>query len=505
MISRQPYPSALKDAEKRVDVWWAQQVEKLSNDPATSILLLCSAAAAQVASAFARSGHPPNFPVIHALARSNLFGLQVALQSIKGDLPRGEFPSTFAIDALPATQRKAAEALLATAYEYSLVRDAYVTFRWGGYSLEAVGPSLVRFRDIPGWDGTRDDASRSIYQMVEQEQAMAAIPRVIAAGDRPSREQTYSGPPTLSFSSVNANDFAIAWTAMCEQFAGDLFTGGVRIYSIGQLARLLQERMRLAPREAEEFVQLVTFDRCIPTSALTPFHCPLIPVTESSLIVMASGFLFGNLTTCLNRLAIQRGPGLDAFSKQIEEYHLTLLKQHYGTSTVAVKTNVPFTAGGVTRDIDIVAFEALTGRLLIGMLKAFVRPDSVEEVVRANEQLAYGIEQCQVARDWFLKAESHNRAAVLGLTAGSAIKTVECAVFGNGFAGSDYLPLSPDIPVVDTCYLLLPRFRGTSIFASIAQYGEQLASFMEPQSGSHVEPIRLGEITFEVPAFTLAQ
>ena len=98
-----------------------------------------------------------------------------------------------------------------------------------------------------------------------------------------------------------------------------------------------------------------------------------------------------------NRLAIHRGAGYDSINKQIEEYYFCLIKQHYEHEAVLVETNVPYTFEGIGRDIDVMVCERGSKRLLIGMLRAFINPDTVEQVVRANEQLPYGIEQAAEA------------------------------------------------------------------------------------------------------------
>jgi hypothetical protein len=289
-----------------------------------------------------------------------------------------------------------------------------------------------------------------------------------------------------------------------QEFFRDLLSGEASIVSLDQLVGIARQRAHLARETAEAFIRLISFDRK-GTGALTLFHCPLVPITGSSYMIMVSAMVMSSVTACINRLAIHRGTGYDAISKQIEEYYLDLIKQHYERDGVLVGTNVPYTSEGVGRDIDVVVYERESKRLLLGMLKAFVNPDSVEEVVRANEQLAYGIEQAAGARNWLATIPPERRSGLLRLPSGLSCETIECAVLGNGFAGSDYLPLDPTIPVVDTEYLLRPQFRGCSIFDSISQYTAQIAAMTLPTaSRAQMASLTLGDVRFEFPAYTLS-
>lgn len=140
-------------------------------------------------------------------------------------------------------------------------------------------------------------------------------------------------------------------------------------------------------------------------------------------------------------------------------------------------------------------------RLLVGMLKAFIEPDTVEEVVRANEQLAYAIEQAANARRWLKTLSPNQLSQRVKLPSGVAIEKVDYVIFGNGFAGSDYLPFDPEIPVVDMRFVLSPKFGGGSIFDAIAEYTSEVAKITNISGGTQqTVSIRLGGVTFEFPA-----
>ena len=181
MVSKKPFPPEMKDAELRVDSWWQEQVRRLPVDTATSILVLCRTASVRFSQAWIGLD-PRNPAAFHSRGRNCLFALQVALQSLKGELPSGEFPETFAFSALSLVSRQSAEVVLLEALKYALVRDAYLTFKWGGYNVESPAANVLRFRDVPAWSGLRDDAVRRISQQIEKERISAEMPVVTPTG-----------------------------------------------------------------------------------------------------------------------------------------------------------------------------------------------------------------------------------------------------------------------------------------------------------------------------------
>jgi len=191
----------MKNAESQVESWWREQIRSLPDDTATAILVLCRAAFARISQAWAGLD-PQNLARFHGTARSCSFALQIGLQSLNGELPPGEFPRTFVFSALPLISSQSADAVLLKAAEYSLVRDAYLTFKWGGYNVDSPAANVLRFRDVPAWNGMRDDAGRRISEQIEAEQVGAAISALTSAG-WPSLDSQYRGPQTLAFPKVS--------------------------------------------------------------------------------------------------------------------------------------------------------------------------------------------------------------------------------------------------------------------------------------------------------------
>jgi len=151
--------------------------------------------------------------------------------------------------------------------------------------------------------------------------------------------------------------------------------------------------------------------------------------------------------------------------------------------------------------VDVVAWERRTNDLLIAQVKAFITPDTVEDVIRANEKLEEGLGQIARARRWISEFEPRDFEEKLRMPFTRAPRRVQYAVIGNGFAGSDYLPIEPDVPVVDARFLLLPRFRGGSIIESIGTYGDRLATVMRDVGRlEEYRELSLGPIRVEIPA-----
>jgi hypothetical protein len=216
------------------------------------------------------------------------------------------------------------------------------------------------------------------------------------------------------------------------------------------------------------------------------------------------GLILGNPTVTIPRLAVHRGPGLDAFSNEVESYLLARLKKQFGREGVIVRTNVQYSHGDERGEIDLVVYDRPAGRVLIGEVKGFIPPDTVEEVIRANIALDRGLEQAAAAKRWIatLPAGRVLRELTIEDDAGPRIEYV---VIGNGFAGSDYLEIPDDVPIVNGRYLLLKRFAGASIFDAIALYRERLAEEVRRLGDvATFGTIEVGPVKMEVPARTVS-
>jgi hypothetical protein len=204
-------------------------------------------------------------------------------------------------------------------------------------------------------------------------------------------------------------------------------------------------------------------------------------------------------------LAIRRGRGVNAYSKESEGYLLHKLKKHFQADGVTVNTNIPYSGRGDRRDIDLVIYETASNRLLIGQVKVFVIPDTVDEVRRANQALEKGLQQIERVRRWLSNLPIRSWGESLKVSLRSTQPSVQFAVLGNGFAESDYLPIPQDVPVIDAHYLLLPRFAGQPIFSALHAYQSRLTEeSREATEDLGVTAVQLAGITIELPSWSFA-
>jgi hypothetical protein len=381
---------------------------------------------------------------------------------------------------------------------YANVRDVFLTYGWRGYELEVSGDGTLRFVNPPDWPGLRDYAEQILAQEIEAERAVALLPRV-AALPLAALEAAVDGPRDLPMGDLTAAQFVRAFFGLSSSVAGKVWTGEPHIVDRTSLATHLQRLADLSQREAERFIELITFDP--DDSRLTLFHCPVVQLTTKSAALCLAGLIFGNPSATIPRLTVLRGPGLGAFSKRVEADLLERIKKQFGSAKVTIQTNVSYTHGDDRGDLDVVAYEQRTNDLLIAQVKAFITPDTVEEIIRANERLEEGLGQIARARNWISGFGPKDFGERLRIPIVGAPRRIQYAVVGNGFAGSDYLPIGPDVPVVDARFLLLSRFRGGSVVETIQAYEGRLGTTM--REVGHLEDYRelvLGPVRVEVPA-----
>jgi len=189
---------------------------------------------------------------------------------------------------------------------------------------------------------------------------------------------------------------------------------------------------------------------------------------------------------------------MNKYSNMVEDFFLEKLKKHYETDVHVVHTQVSYECADDKGDIDLVFYHAAENRLLLAMLKGFVQPDTVEEVVRANESLNEGIEQVTRLQKWLRDQNAESLAKALRMPPFPFPPEVRFAVIGNGFVGSDYLVIPDQVLVADVNFLLLKRFAGRSLIQALNEYEQRLESLTTSTNADFL-PLRLGEITIEVP------
>jgi len=488
-------PEPLLRAEAAVEEWRAGLIRELParGDIATYHLL---ATVGTGVAYLTQQLMPDRASELEMFARDLLFGAQFALERIAPSAADESFTQHRIQGAITEADARRTVNTLEAMTEYSRARDLVISYGWSGYELVGLQGDVLRFVDQPDWPGRRDYAEQIIGVETKTEFALSMLPTIAAPVDA-ILEAAVDLPRDLPLGGVTAEQVIRGRFRLSGALATQAMQGETPIFDRPDLVAFVRDVADLTAAEAARLVELLMFDRS--DLRLSLFHCPVVPLTAKSVAISLPGLIFGNPTVAIPRLAVLRGPGLDAFSNRVEAYVLARLKSQFEREGVTVKTNIHYSIGDERGEIDLVVYDRLAGRVLIGQVKAFIPPDTVEEVIRANIALDKGLGQVAAAKRWIATLPAGQVLRRLNIEH-DAVPTVEYVVIGNGFAGSDYLEIPDDVPVVNGAYLLLKRFRGGSIFDAIARYRERLAEELR-RLGDAVTygTIEVGSVRMELP------
>lgn len=501
---KRDFPPVLLKASEKIEQWRAALVRSLHERTDVAIYTLAAKVYYDFAIQFMGYRTQLSSQFEHYV-RSVLFGLQFALSALNKPLNKGTFLSSLIDNTLTYAEAQKVERIISYMSDYSHVRDALLTYSWGGYEIESSEENTIRFIDSPDWPGRRDHAQRMLGQEAKMQKAENLVSRMIMAPPQFNLDRFIEIPQSLPLGRLNAKQFFEAWLASGQYFLQRCLNGQGPVMERSTFTKSVQSNTSLNPIESERFVSLIQFDPDGP-SCLSLFHCPLVPVTTSSVAVVLQGFIFGNPNTCIQRLAVHRGQGLDHFANENSRYFLEKLKAHYDSNDVTIRTNRHYTGSNTSGDIDLIVYDKKTKHLLIAEVKGFVLPDSTEEVIRANEKLQEGIEQIVRIKEWLKDLGRGNWGSRLGLSSLPSEVDVEFTVIANGFAGSDYLCIPDGISVVDAEYVLIPKFKQKSIFDAISEYQKRLSEeIVKADRERRFTLIELAGITFQLPSWIAAR
>ena len=491
-------PGRLLEADRKVEEWRQGVLKGLMPEAHLAAYQLTHTVSIRAAALAAQymATDPSRYEMA---ARTQLLGLQFALACLPADRPVEPIQQGEAEEALTSTEIATAAEVVDLMYDYSLARDAFVSYTWGAYQLapSVEGETAIRFIDPPEWPGHRDRAQRHITQEVKAELARTFKPTSMDPNEG-ILEKTVSLPSNLPMGGLSGKQFVRGWTALVNRFGAAWLEARTPVLKRTELVEFTMKQAGLTAPEAERFLTLITFSAN--DSALTLFHCPVIPLTHSSVAIVPSALLLGNPSAIVPRLCIRRGPGIDSFSNLIEAHLLGSLQKQFESPLVDVRTRIGYKHAGEPGDIDFVAYERPTNRLVVGQVKAFIQPDSVEEVHRANESLAEALEQLERARRWLTSIPNDRLLHTLGIERENVPEQIELVAIGNGFAGSDFLAIPEGVTIVGADWLLLPRFRHSLPGAAARLFQERFQQIID---GSAPESTRvqlsLGDVQIEVP------
>ena len=166
-------PPEMVEADKQIENWGSSLLESIHPRVDIAIYLLAGAISRSIRDEFARL-MPNNPGRLEHLVRRQLFGLQFAISGIKGELPEGKFLEDIIKGSLTSQHERRAQNAVDQMYAYSLARDCFLTYIWGGYEVESPATNALRFTNSPDWLGIRDHAQQLIRQEIEQEQILSS-------------------------------------------------------------------------------------------------------------------------------------------------------------------------------------------------------------------------------------------------------------------------------------------------------------------------------------------
>jgi hypothetical protein len=205
--AKRKFPDVMRNAEQRIEKWRASLLESIHPHLDVAIFLLVCTTGARLGLAASKLV-PQHVSELHTLTRRQLFALQFALSGMKGELPQGKFVEDL-VRVSPEVIKRAYKAL-EHMYAYSLARDAFLTYAWGGYELADSTENLLLFVDSPDWRGGRDRADQIISKEIEDE--LARSPKVpLVLPPQLMLERSVEVPPSLPLDGLTAAEFVSAW------------------------------------------------------------------------------------------------------------------------------------------------------------------------------------------------------------------------------------------------------------------------------------------------------
>ncbi len=502
--TKRELPPSLSEAKAKIEAWRTKLVKSLHERIDVAIYLLVARVYYLGGMRFILAGLQPN-SILENFIRDELFGLQFALSALNDPLPNGPFLPDIVCGILNTHDAQRAKDVLDYMSEYSRIRDAFLTYTWGGYEFEKPQDNVIRFIDPPTWIGYRDNANRVIGQEIKAEQVLSLRTNSIIVPLKSKFLQYINIPTSLPLDGLTASQFLDAWFSLTTYVLSHCVNNQSPVIERAAIADIVQRKTKLTSSEANAFISLVTFDP-IDSPSLSLFHCPLVSLTTSSLAIVPTGFIFSNPNTCIQRLAVHRGLGFDHFAKENEKHFLIRFEEHFRAKDVTIHTNRHYTGDNDSGDIDLIIFESKTNRLLIAQLKGFIQPDTTEEVIRANQKLEKGLKQITRVQQWLNTLDKKALSSRLDLPKLSHYPCIEFAVIGNGFVGSDYLHIPEDISVVDADYLLLPKFKEKPIFDAVHECQKRLSEeIAKANTYQQFHSIELAGITFELSSYIAAK
>jgi hypothetical protein len=215
-------PPEMVEADKQIENWRSSLLESIHARVDVAIYLLVSAISRSIRDESLRL-MPNNPGVLEHLVRKQQFGLQFAISRIKGELPKGKFLEDIIKDSLTSQHERRAQNVVDQMYDYSLARDCFLTYVWGGYEVKSPARNTLRFTNSADWPGVRHRAQQIIGQEIKQEQ-ISSLRSELVLPFKEMLEQNIDVLPALSVDGLTAEQFVTAWSS-CLRIFGQRWYG----------------------------------------------------------------------------------------------------------------------------------------------------------------------------------------------------------------------------------------------------------------------------------------
>jgi len=464
-------------------------------------------------------GIAQNISQLHMKVREDLFTLEWSLRCLQ-KLP--DETNTSELEIRKKWNDKVAEQCMNNLEEFSkyyMLRDLVICTKRRGYSVSCPDHNTIEFVDAPNWQGHKDQKSRYISQLIEEDNSFRE--RVTRINDF-SLEGTLLDekfPHDLDTSEFSSNEFWKVWnylSNLCARSIANHYKPRKKgrhyhtkmltiIKSKKALVSEIYQRTGIGKSVVSRVISWLSFNTNTPRK-FSLFHCPIIEINNKSYLILPHAVVFASPSTVFLRLLAHYDKrAYDSASSMLEKNKLNKIKSHLISGDRPIKTGIKLDLDGRDVELDLAEYDKNSSILSIVQAKFFIPPDTVSEVDSANEVILEAVEQLKINKKL---AESNEKLDVLFQKIGiSSNKNIEIKYFllPTGFTGSDYLDIPDWIHVIPAEFCLLSKYKGQSLVSIWQEYKKIWNSLDESAKSSYVErnSFNLAGWKFVAPTFRM--
>lgn len=473
MTARTTNP-CLTEKERVIEEWRTGRITEIFKDRVSAIYGLALMMSIETHSAVRRAMESDTEPsVVERIIRQYVFALQFGLEAVeKANLPN----PLYAIQEVPNIHYDEEtiyqiHEYIAFLWSYVDVRDLYIGYYRDVYDVVECDDRHVTMKDRDGWDGEYDYAQHLLNNETRANRAQAGSGHL-------SYDVLSEYPMGLDMGGITSDQYLSLWNktmAVCSEYA---MRPVFPILEKSDLINRINSDTDSNKEIATRFLEFITYSGK-QKAKLSLFHTPYIPLGEDGGIVFVWALYSSNLATTSMRVAIERGIGIDAYSKQYETYLLNRIVNVYQGINGLFALQKDYVDDSVSGEVDMAYYSATTNALYLVQAKCFVPPDTTPEVLQANESIIEAVEQTARMRRWCESITHKEIGEALGLDTINDQTIVHYVVLGNGFVGSDYVPHPDWILFADIKHLLRLEPRQIDFENELITYDRNLREVAE--------------------------